>query len=224
MSDRPTLAAERRSITGKAVQRLRRAGRLPAVVYGRGVDSEALTIDAREFDDLRRHAGPNVLVDLRVAGSKARPVLVHSVAVHPVTRRPIHADLFAVRMTEEMIVDVPLVAVGTSIAVDQHGGTLLHGLESVRVRALPAHLPQAIEFDVSGLVDFEGSIHVRDLAIPGDATLLTDGDELVARVQAPRVEAEEAPAEAAEAPAAASGEAAASEGGSESADGEASGG
>jgi large subunit ribosomal protein L25 len=194
MPDRPSLAAEPRSETGKIVKRLRAAGRLPAVVYGHGVDSESLSLDARGFDDLRRHAGPNALIDLKVSGKRAaRPVLVHGVQVHPVTRRPIHVDLFAVRMTEEITVDVRLVPTGSSPAIDEQNGTLLHLLESVRIRALPDHLPQSIEYAIDGLTDFEKAVHVRDLAIPADATLLNDPDELVARVQAPRVEIEEEP-------------------------------
>ena len=210
MPDRPSLAAEPRAETGKIVKRLRAAGRLPAVVYGHDLPSESLSLDARGFDDLRRHAGPNALIDLKVAGKKAAtPVLVHGVQVHPVTRRPLHVDLFAVRMTEEITVDVRLVPTGASTAITELNGTLLHLLESVRVKALPANLPQSIEYAIDGLVDFEQTVHVRDLPIPGDVTLLTDVDEAVARVQAPRVEIEEEPeAEEAAAEEGAEGEAA----------------
>ena len=190
---RPTLAAEHREVTGKAVNRLRKEGRLPAVVYGHGVESSNVTIDAHEFELLRKHTGPNSLVDLSVDGKKANPVLINSVQIHPVHRRPLHADLFLVRMTEELTVDVPLVATGESHAVTQLNGTLLHPTETVRVRALPDHLPQSIEYSVESLVDFDTALHVRDLAVPSDVTLLTDGDEIIAKVQAPRVEIEEEP-------------------------------
>jgi large subunit ribosomal protein L25 len=185
---RATLAAEHRELIGKKVARLRHAGRLPAVVYGHGIESNAISIDAHDFEQLRRHSGPNALVDLSVDGSKARPVLVSAVQVHPVNRRTLHVDLFLVRMTEELTVDVPLVATGESPAVTLSGGTLLHPSESVKVRALPDHLPQAIEYSVESLTDFDTTIHVRDLVIPSDVTLLTDGDEIIAKVQAPRVE------------------------------------
>ena len=208
---RPTLAAEHRTVTGKAVHRLRKAGSLPAVVYGQGGESDNVTIDAHEFELLRKHSGPNTLVDLAVDGKKARPVLINQVQVHPVTRRPLHADLFLVRMTEELTVDVPLVATGESLAVTQLGGTLLHPNETIRVKALPDHLPQAIEYSVESLVDFDGSIKVSDLTIPGDVTLLTEGDEIIATVQRPRVEVEEAP-EAVEGEEAAEGAEAAAEG------------
>ncbi|CAN5474543.1 50S ribosomal protein L25/general stress protein Ctc [soil metagenome] len=210
---RPTLAAEHREITGKAVARLRKAGRLPAVVYGHGVDSSNVTVDAHEFELLRKHTGPNTLVDLAVDGKKAKPVLINAVQIHPVNRRPQHIDLFLVRMTDELTVDVPLVATGESLAIINLCGTLLHPSETVKVKALPDNLPQSIEYSIESLVDFEATIHVRDLQIPADVTLLTDVDEIVAKVQAPRVEVEETPvlseeeAEA-EAAAAAEGEAA----------------
>jgi large subunit ribosomal protein L25 len=190
---RPTLAAEPREVTGKAVKHLRKAGRLPAVVYGHGVESTNVTIDAHAFDQLRRHAGPNALIDLSVDGKGSNPVLIQAVQIHPVHRRPLHADLFLVRMTEELTVDVPLVATGISHAVEQLNGTLLHPTETVRVKALPDHLPQSIGYSVDSLIDFDASIHVRDLDIPSDVTLLTDPDEIIAKVQAPRIEIEEEP-------------------------------
>jgi len=98
-------------------------------------------------------------------------------------------------MTEELTVEVPLVSTGVAPAVDVHGGTLIHGLEHVRVRALPANLPQSISYPIDGLADFDAAIHVRDLVIPSDVTLVTDADELVAKVERPRVEVQEAPAE-----------------------------
>jgi large subunit ribosomal protein L25 len=191
---RPKLAAEPREITGKAVKSLRQQGRLPGVVYGHGVESANVTVDSHEFDQLRRQVGSNALVDLSVDGAKAQPVLVSGVQIHPVNRRPLHVDLFLVTMTEELTVDVPLVAIGEAPAVTLSGGTLLHPNETVKVRALPDHLPQSIEYPIDSLIDFDITIRVRELTIPDDVTLLSDGEEIVARVQAPRViEVEEVP-------------------------------
>ena len=105
-----------------------------------------------------------------------------------VTQRPLHADLFLVRMTEELTVDVPLVATGESEAVKLGGGTLLHPIEHVRVKALPDHLPKSIFYDISGLATFDDVVRLSDLNIPADVTLLTDPSEIVARVAPPRVE------------------------------------
>src|ERR1700746_1859025 len=128
-SARPTLAAMKREVTGKKVAHLRRDGRLPAVVFGRGLESEGVSVDSHEFEQLRRHAGPNTLIDLSVDGGKPTPIIVHGVQLHRVTRRPLHAAFFVVRMTEELTVDVPLVAEGVAAAVDTLGGTLMHVME-----------------------------------------------------------------------------------------------
>ena len=194
-TDRPALAATHREITGKHVARLRRAGQLPAVVFGRGLESQSLSLDGHEFELLQRRIGQNALVDLSVDGNKPTPVLVQSVQRDPVHRKMLHVDLFAVRMTEELTVDVPLVTVGESYAVEKLGGTLLHMLESLKVRALPDHLPQSIDLPIDSLIDFEAAVHVRDLTVPEDVTLLTDLDEIVARVQQPRIEEEPVVAE-----------------------------
>ncbi len=197
MPDRPSLAALSRTVTGKQVARLRREGLLPAVVYGHGTSSEPLTVDAHEFELLNRHVGPSTLVDLTVDGKKARPVLVSSVQVHPVNRRPLHVDLFAVRMTQELVVEVQLIGEGIAPAADL-GGTLVHPVASVKVRALPDNLPDVLHYDLSPLVDYDTTITVADLQVPDGVTVQAEPTEVIARVLAPRVEVEEAPAAEAE--------------------------
>jgi large subunit ribosomal protein L25 len=191
-STRPALAAERRTVTGKATARLRRDGLLPAVVYGHGRESDSITLDAHDFTLLRHRVGPNALIDLSIDGGKATPVLIHGVQIHKVNRRPLHVDLFAVRMTEELTVDVPVHGTGESEAVTKHGGTLLNASGSVKVRARPDHLPQVLEVDLAVLVDFDAAIYARDLPIPDDVQLLTDPDEIVFKVSPPRVQEVEA--------------------------------
>ena len=195
---RPTLAAARRNVTGKKVAYMRRDGRLPAVVFGRGLDSNSVSLDTHEFESLRRHVGPNTLIDLSVDGGAASPVLVSEVQLHRVTRKPLHVDLYVVRMTEELTVDVALISEGESEAVENGGGTLLHVIDHVRVRALPDHLPESIHYSIDSLLTFDDAIHVSDLVIPADATLLTDPTEVVAKVLPPRVEEEPVVAEVAE--------------------------
>lgn len=188
MSTRPELVAQRREIIGKHVARLRRAGQLPAVLYGHGLPSESLQVDARDFATLRRTTGRNALVDLKVDGHRARPVMIHAVQEDPIARRPMHVDFFLVKMTEELTVDVSVVVFGESNAVAKLGGTLLHDLDSVRVRGLPADLPSRLEVDASRLVDFETILHVADLVLPPRVTLLTDAHEALVHVAPPRTE------------------------------------
>ncbi|MBP1705363.1 MAG: ribosomal rRNA E-loop binding protein Ctc/L25/TL5 [Chloroflexi bacterium] len=190
-SSRPALAATRRIETGKKNAALRRTGRLPAVVYGHGVESANISIDAHEFDLLRRRFGSNALVELSIDGHKPRTAIVHGIHIHPVSRRAIHVDLYVVKMTEELTVEVPIHGAGESEAVHRMGGTLLHALDRVKVRARPDHLPQVLEADLTVLVDFDHVIKVGDLRVPDGVTILADPDEDVFRVLQPRVVEEE---------------------------------
>jgi large subunit ribosomal protein L25 len=187
MSERPRLAAASRTVIGKKVARLRHEGKLPAVVYGHGTASEPVTVDAHEFDLLRRHVGASTLVDLAVDGKKSRPVIVHGIQVDPISRRPLHVDLFAVRMTEELTVEVQLIGTGVAPAAEA-GGTLVHPVGSVRVRALPDKLPETLHYDLSSLTDYDSTITVADLVAPDGVTIHADPAEVIARVLAPRVE------------------------------------
>ena len=187
MADRPRLAAERRTITGKAVARLRREGRLPAVVFGHGTASEPVTIDAHAFEQLRCHTGASTLIDLEVDGGKARPVLLHGIQVHRVTRQPLHVDLFAVRMTEELTVEIRLVPTGSAPASAQ-GGSLVHPVSMVKARALPGNLPDSIHYDLGSLLTYEDTITVADLVVPEGVTIQADPADVIARVLEPREE------------------------------------
>ena len=198
MSDRPRLEATSRAESGKsAAARLRHEGRLPAVLFGHGIDSQSLSLDAHELSRLRRHAGATTLVDLSVDGGASRAVLIHGVQVHKVTHEPVHVDLFAVRMTEELTAEVPLIPQGVAPAAET-GGTLVHPVASVKVRALPEALPESIHYDLGSLVDFDHVIMVGDLVAPPGVTIHADPSELIARVLPPRIE--EAPVAEAEAP------------------------
>ena len=190
---RPKLSVQPRSVRGKEVAKLRRDGTLPGVVYGAGTDSTAIAIDAREFDVLRRQAGRHAVVDLHLDGDSARPVLLQAIQEHPVSRKPLHVDFLVVNMEEERTIDVPIIIVGESEAVEKMGGVLLHLRDTVLVRAKPDDIPSGVELDVTPLVDFDQTLHASDLVVPAGATLVTDPAEPVARVQPPRVEEEPEP-------------------------------
>jgi large subunit ribosomal protein L25 len=190
VSTRPLVTAEAREVVGKSVSSLRRQGLLPAVVYGHGKASTPIQLDARAFDEMLRHVTRNQLVDLKIGSGRATPVLLQGIHEHPVRRHPLHVDFYVVKMTEELTVDVPVVHLGESHAAEKMGGTLLHLREHVSVRALPADLPHTLELDITSLRDFDAVLHVRDIVAPAGVTILTDPDEPLARVQAPRVEEE----------------------------------
>ena len=198
---RPQLSARPREVRGKAVANLRRSGVLPAVVYGAGVQSQNISLDAHEFELLRRRAGRHAVIDLSIDGDgKVQPVLLQAIQEHPVSRHTLHVDLLVVNLEEERTVDVPLVFVGQSEAVAKLGGVLLHLRDAVLVRAKPDDLPSGIELDISSLNDFELTLHASDLLMPAGVTLITDLGEALARVQQPRIEEEPVAAEAEAAP------------------------
>jgi large subunit ribosomal protein L25 len=187
MPDRPTLTATSREVVGKKVAQLRRAGLVPGVVFGHGRESTPVSIDAHELSRLRRRTGASSLVDLTVDDKRAVPVIIHGVQLDKITRRPLHVDLFAVRMSEELVVDVALVPSGEAPAVAA-GGTLVHQLSSLKVKVLPANMPESLTYDLAALVDYDATITVSDLVLPdGVALAHSDPGEVVARVLPPRV-------------------------------------
>jgi large subunit ribosomal protein L25 len=184
-----------REAQGKANKRLRRAGIVPGVAYGMGEASTNVQVDAKTFETLYRAAGRTSVVKLRLPGSsKTSSGFIKSVQRHPLSGQAIHVDYLLVNLTVEMEVEVPLVFTGEAPAVEETGGTLLHNLSSVRVKALPNDIPHEISVDVSGLVSLDLAIHVKDLNLNRDLVqVLSDPDTLIATVVPPRVEEEPEP-------------------------------
>jgi large subunit ribosomal protein L25 len=192
-----SIVAEERTGTGKGANRkLRATGRIPAIVYGRGKPARQVTLDPTPLSKMLRsaHSGINTLIDLRVGGQET-VVLVREIQRDPVSGRWIHADLFELDLQKTIEVRVPLHIVGKPKGVE-NGGILDHPLREVEIECLPRAIPDSVEVDVSDL-DVGDSIHVRDLALPAGATMLSDGDLAVASVVLPKAEEEAKPAEAA---------------------------
>lgn len=186
------LTAQKRELSGKAVQRLRDEGQLPAVAYGHGTDPESLTLDAKLTERVYAQAGSAKLVGLKLGESKARNVIFQDVQHDPRSGAIIHADLYIVRMDEALEAEVPLHFVGESTAVYQDEGTLVKNLETIQVRCLPGDLPDSIEVDISVLDDFSKQISVSDLKMPKDVELMVEDPEsvMVVKVEPPRSEEE----------------------------------
>lgn len=186
------LTLDPRKAQGKANKRLRREGLVPGVVYGKGEDSTNVQVDAKTFETLYRAAGRTSVVKFRIPGhNRASSGFIKSVQRHPLTGRALHVDYLVVNLNVEMEVDVPLVFVGEAPAVEETGGTLLHNLSSIHVKALPGDIPHQVEVDVSVLKSLDVAIHVRDLNLDRERVqVLSDGDTLVATVVPPRVEEE----------------------------------
>ena len=206
------LVATKREGTGKGVTRkLRAAGRVPAVLYGHGVEPVALSVDSRELIRLfHTGAGTNVLVDLVVDGD-AHLAMAREIQRDHIRGRFVHVDFLAVSRDQRITIGVPVRLVGDSVGV-KAGGVLEHHLWEVQVECLPTNVPEAIHADVAEL-EIGSSLRVADLVAPEGTTILTNPDDLVVAVQQPqaRVELEEIAAEAAEGEVAAEGAEAAEE-------------
>ncbi|HEX7048714.1 MAG TPA: 50S ribosomal protein L25/general stress protein Ctc [Longimicrobiales bacterium] len=196
MANNATLKAAPRAERGKgAARRLRASGRVPAVVYGRGEETRALSVDAHEMERLFSGISvENTVINLEVEGQGAVPVLVREVQSHPYRAEVLHVDFYQVHAGERVAVEVPIHLVGTAEGV-RAGGVLDQRLHVVEVRCLPDRIPEAVEADISAL-EIGDSLHVRDLAVPEGVEVVTDPERTVCGVTAPTVRAlEEAPEE-----------------------------
>jgi large subunit ribosomal protein L25 len=188
-----------RSVTGKKVAQLRRAGQTPANVYGHRIDSTSVQVGTPELTHMLKVTGRNALIELSIEGEgSARTVMVRDIARNPLNGKVLHVDFYQVNMTEKMKADVPVILTGTSEAVLTYGGVLLQMVDVIHVEALPADLPSEFTVDVSVMTELEQSVHVRDLHLDTDkVTILSDPDIVLARVAAPRLATEEEEAAAA---------------------------
>ena len=174
------LQAEPRTVIGKQVRRLRREGWVPAILYGPGVENRPLQIRAREAEEALERAGTSHLISLHIAGEK-KPVqvLVRDYQRDVIHRNLLHLDLYQVQMTKVVTVDVPLVLVGESPAVERGEAVLIQARETLEIECLPSDLIDAIEVDLAQLTEPEQQITVADLAIPANIRVLADPDEPV---------------------------------------------
>ena len=194
MAEKVELIVTPREATGKAVKNLRKAGLLPANIYGHQEDSQAIQIEVRDFERVLRLHAATGLINLRQSGDGAtQTALIRHVQHDPRSGKPIHVDFFRVSMTERLAVKVPLHFVGESLGVKNEGGVLLHLLDAIEVEGMASDLPEFIEVDISPLTDIDSILHAGDVKLPDGFTLITDANEGVAKVAATRAEkAEEA--------------------------------
>jgi len=208
MAEAQKLAVRPRTVVGKKVAGLRRDGTLPGVIFGGHKDSTPVQTDLHSFQLSYRRWGNTTLLSLEGLDGDGIPALIHGVSRDTRTGKLLHVDFQRVSLTEKTHADVPLHFVHESPAVRTLGAVLVHARDHITVEAFPQDIPHAIEIDLSGLVEIDDAIYVRDLRI--DATtvrVMDDPDELLVKAVPVRIE-EEAPAAAAPA----EGEAAAAEG------------
>ena len=197
MKEQIVIRAEPRATRGSAAAgRTRRAGRLPAVVYGEGKPAVSLEVAAHEFEKmLHHHQGEHLIVDL-VVGGETKKVLLQELQRNALTGHLTHVDFHEVSMTRKLRVEVPVQLVGIPLGVSQQGGILDHLLRQVEVECLPADIPERIEVDVAAL-EVGRHLSVRDIRLdPARYTVTSAADIAVAAVSMPKAEEEVAAAPA----------------------------
>jgi large subunit ribosomal protein L25 len=203
-----SLVAEPGRATGSSEsKRIRRTGRIPAVVYGHGIDALAVSVDARDFRHaLSGDAGLNQLLSLEVDG-RSHLTLARVLQRHPVRNTVIHVDFQVVRRDEIVAADVPVVLVGEAKAVEAERGIIEQPLTTLTVNANPGNIPNELTYDISAL-EVGVTIRVGDLTLPNGVTTDVDPEEPVIVAATSTLEGEvaeieeaEAVAEAGEAPA-----------------------
>src|SRR5271169_782988 len=165
MKSVPLKAYPRTQVQRAEVTKLRRAGRVPATIYGRQAKPQNLEISAKEISDLIHHSvSENLLVDLSVendARSK-RLALVQEIQHHPLDGKVLHVDFHEVAENEKVTVQVPVETTGEAAGVKVGGGTLEHVMHKLKVRCLPKDLPDQIVIDVTHL-EIGKAIHIGDI-------------------------------------------------------------
>jgi len=194
------LWVERRKETGKGpARRVRREGKIPAIIYGPGREPVPVVVDPKQIIKiLQIPTGKNTILTLKSSEPEleGRKVLIRDYQIDPIIDELIHIDLMEVKEDRPVRVQVPIQLVGKPIGVEK-GGTLEEHIRQLEIVCLPGQIPEVVKIDVSGL-DLGDSIHIRDLKLEG-IKVLTEGHLAIATMLAPvRVEAEAGEGEEAE--------------------------
>lgn len=198
MAENYVIEAQPRHIVGKKVGQLRRSGIVPVTVYGPKTQPLNLQVPYRPLQLALLKAGGTNLIEIKVDG-KSTPVLAREVQRDILRNDILHVDFFAVDMTAKITIDVPLHFTGESGAVSSKKGILVTGPTTISIETLPSHLLNVIEIDISGLNEVGDSIHVRDIKLDSEITILNDPDEMIARISQPAAARSEEDAAAEEA-------------------------
>ena len=169
--------------------KVRAEGKIPAVVYGAGLQTESVSLSLKEFEKIYKEAGEASLIDLVLDGKDYGKVLIYQVDAEPIKGKIIHADLKKVDMNKLINATVKLVIVGEAPAVKELGGTLVRNVEEIEIECLPKDLISHLDIDLSVLKTFDDAIKISDLKLPQGVKISeSHGDQILAKVLAPLTE------------------------------------
>ena len=191
-----TLKADKRTLFGKKVNRLRRQGVIPATVFGKGADTASIQISLKEFEALYKKAGETSIVNLHIEGEdKDRPTLITGIAYHPVSDVKLHVDFHQVNLKEKVSANVPVEIIGESALVKAGTAVLVQSVHEIEIEALPTEIPEKIIFDISSLKEIGDHLKVSDAKLDQGVELKTDPEvTVVALSELQKEEVVEAPA------------------------------
>jgi large subunit ribosomal protein L25 len=174
-----TLDAELRGVGRHPVRELRDVARVPAVIYGAGVEAKPISVNAKALQKALHHAGSGLLT-LQLVGDSPLNVLPREVQRHPVKHNVLHVDFQAVSMTEKLRLHVPLIHEGDAPAMKLNGDlVLVRNLDSVEIECLPADIPNHLVADLTKLQGDDDEVLVSDLAVPNGVKVLTAHDHVI---------------------------------------------
>lgn len=183
------LRAQVRKELGKKTKALRRAGFLPAVLYGENVPSRPIAVSYQDFERTYRETGESTLLKLELE-DKPFNVLIYDIEKEALSGKLLHADFYAVRMDKEIKTKIPIEFLGESPAVKNEGGILIKVLQEVEIEALPQNLPHGLKIDLTGLSSIGTRLFIKDILLPKEIRVIANSDEVVVLVEAPRSEEE----------------------------------
>ena len=177
------IEAKKRDVLGKRNRFLRSQGITPAHLFGHSLESLSLQCDTDELKKIVARAGTTRLVSLKVAGEKElKSVFVREIQKDALGKHLLHVDFYQVRKGEKMTMDVPIVLVGEAPAMKGKGRMLARAITILSIECLPEKVPPQIEVDISGLLELEQAIHVKDIILDPDITVHVDPEQLVVKV------------------------------------------
>ncbi len=171
------------------VPALMRAGKIPAVFYGKKEASTPIAISLVDFKKVFKQAGESMVITLQGEGVEVE-ALVHDIDFDPVTDTPRHVDFYAFEKGKKVQIGVPIEFIGVSEAIKSLGGTLVKVLHELEVEALPKDLPRDLHVDIAPLIAMDSVILAKDVTLPAGVELITKGDDIVASVAEPMKEEE----------------------------------
>lgn len=179
--EKVVISASRRDVIGKQVKKMRREGKLPAVVYGHHVNPIPLVLDQRETTRILNNVSLSQLLTLDLEG-ETLPVLIRDKQIDFIRGSLLHIDFLAVSMEEKISTSISVVQVGESQAVKDMNGLVVTGANELTIECLPGDLPENILVDVSKLDQIGDAIYVRDLDLGNKIEILDDPDTMLAIV------------------------------------------